>query len=149
MKVGQLNNFRKEGKRKGYTAFRKEDFNIKAVSKTGEVIEGECETNETIRNLKLDYKDRRGLDMKLIIDLTGELSSTWEQGEFRVDLYINNKPFDYFIINVFEEKVILPLSKNSLDMFYSDSFDYNDSIDLIRKLELKIPKGYAKSFRYK
>ena len=87
--------------------------------------------------------------MKLIIDLTGELSSTWEQGEFRVDLYINNKPFDYFIINVFEEKVILPLSKNSLDMFYSDSFDYNDSIDLIRKLELKIPKGYAKSFRYK
>ena len=60
MKVEQLSNFKKEGERKGYQAFRKEEFNIKAVSKTGEVIEGECETNETIRNLKLYYKDRRG-----------------------------------------------------------------------------------------
>ena len=39
MKVEQLSNFKKEGERKGYQAFSKEDFNIETVSNRGKIKE--------------------------------------------------------------------------------------------------------------
>ena len=42
MKIEQLSNFKKEGERKGYQAFSKEDFNIETVSNSGKInIKGE------------------------------------------------------------------------------------------------------------